>query len=340
MSFFDSKEEVINIELTQYGKYLISKGLFDPQYYAFFDEDIIYDGKFMDIVENQNDIQGRVLDRTPYSKALHNFGKIDEESKEQSRLIISEDLKELKKLEEGIKKTSGTEFAPIFPLGTSDYNSEYYPAWNINAIKGNIANVIPYIQNTNNNIGSDQENYGFISPFLKIPQIEAVSGSYRVSAKTKTSDISREEDILLIVTVDEDNSVFLTGRKNGLVNIYDVIEKNVQDKKENFQIEVFVEDEKKNSNGVSKKFWNKLFFFKKPTNIKNNILLDEDIYSETRNALPDETNVEFYFDLLVDEEIDLPDSAKDTLRDALNGAGVDIYGSSINDGDKPFGEDC
>ena len=44
MSFFDSKEEVIKIELTQFGKYLLSKGKFAPKYYAFFDDDIVYDG--------------------------------------------------------------------------------------------------------------------------------------------------------------------------------------------------------------------------------------------------------------------------------------------------------
>ena len=32
MSFFDSKEEVLNIELTSYGKLLLSKGILKPVY--------------------------------------------------------------------------------------------------------------------------------------------------------------------------------------------------------------------------------------------------------------------------------------------------------------------
>jgi len=35
MAFFDKKEEVIDIQLTQYGKHLLSKGLFRPVSYAF-----------------------------------------------------------------------------------------------------------------------------------------------------------------------------------------------------------------------------------------------------------------------------------------------------------------
>ena len=41
MSFFNKKEDVIEIQLTQHGKYLLSKGRFKPAYYAFYDDDII-----------------------------------------------------------------------------------------------------------------------------------------------------------------------------------------------------------------------------------------------------------------------------------------------------------
>ena len=35
MEFFDQKEEVIDVQLTQFGKHLLSKGRFKPEYYAF-----------------------------------------------------------------------------------------------------------------------------------------------------------------------------------------------------------------------------------------------------------------------------------------------------------------
>ena len=41
--FINKKEEVINISLTQHGRYLLSKGKFKPSFYAFYDDDILYD---------------------------------------------------------------------------------------------------------------------------------------------------------------------------------------------------------------------------------------------------------------------------------------------------------
>ena len=43
MKFLDKKEQVLDIQLTQYGKRLLSNGKFKPHSYAFFDDDIIYD---------------------------------------------------------------------------------------------------------------------------------------------------------------------------------------------------------------------------------------------------------------------------------------------------------
>ena len=42
MNFFNQKDEVIDIELTQYGKRMLSLGKFKPAHYAFFDKDILY----------------------------------------------------------------------------------------------------------------------------------------------------------------------------------------------------------------------------------------------------------------------------------------------------------
>jgi len=37
MEFFNKKEEVLEVKLTPYGRYKLSKGLLRPTYYAFFD---------------------------------------------------------------------------------------------------------------------------------------------------------------------------------------------------------------------------------------------------------------------------------------------------------------
>ena len=46
MKFFNPKEEVLDIQLTQQGKRLLSMGKFMPKYYAFYDDDILYDSSY------------------------------------------------------------------------------------------------------------------------------------------------------------------------------------------------------------------------------------------------------------------------------------------------------
>ena len=60
MEFFDKKEEVLDIELTPYGEFLLAKGKFKPDQYAFFDEEIMYDGEYGNIAEFQNEIKDRI----------------------------------------------------------------------------------------------------------------------------------------------------------------------------------------------------------------------------------------------------------------------------------------
>lgn len=93
MTFFDSKEEVMSIVLTGYGKYKLSIGEFKPEFYAFFDEGIIYDIEHAGGTESQNDIEPRIVENTPYLKpqpyyygAETEYKKFHESVKEESVL--------------------------------------------------------------------------------------------------------------------------------------------------------------------------------------------------------------------------------------------------------------
>ena len=65
MKFLNKKEQVLDIELTEYGKRLLSKGLFKPTYYSFFDDGILYDSRYGGFSEAQNDAEGRIIQETP-----------------------------------------------------------------------------------------------------------------------------------------------------------------------------------------------------------------------------------------------------------------------------------
>ena len=76
MEFFNKKEEVIDVQLTEYGKLLYSRGMFSPTYYSFHDDDIIYDYGYAGIAnEEQNDIDTRIVE-TPRLKCQTKFERI------------------------------------------------------------------------------------------------------------------------------------------------------------------------------------------------------------------------------------------------------------------------
>jgi len=71
MEFFDSKEEVMDIQLTPLGKKMLSMGQLNPHYYAFFDDDILYDAEYAGVRETQNESELRIKEKTPRMKARH-----------------------------------------------------------------------------------------------------------------------------------------------------------------------------------------------------------------------------------------------------------------------------
>lgn len=326
MSFFDSKEEIINIELTQHGKHLISKGKFQPAYYAFFDDDVLYDSGFLNISESQNAAQRRILDETPILKPMYSFTSVETTAKDYMEVIKKEDAQTLKAYEDILSRFDFMEFSSVQPLGKSSYNSEFYPAWQVNLMSGAIDNTRQYYQQEYFSTTNGSTTY---QQFIKIPQLNFNSCSYEIFSKEKIDDVSQKEEILAEVFFDKGSSAYLTAIKDKTINIIDIIENNVDDIGKNFEAEVFIEDELQLPNGTKKKIWKRLYFFKKPTNIKNNILLDDYIYKETSYAVPDETNVEYYFQFLADNEIDLPINMKSDNA---------IYDTIKQD--KPFGDNC
>ena len=64
MTFFDKKEEILELKLSSYGRQKLAAGKFKPVYYAFFDDDILYDGARAGITEDNNDIEPRIQENS------------------------------------------------------------------------------------------------------------------------------------------------------------------------------------------------------------------------------------------------------------------------------------
>jgi len=78
--FLDKKEQVYDLKLTSYGRYLLSTDKFDPVYYAFFDDNVLYDGAYAGITESQNDIHERIKNNTQYLEGLVLFQEVEQQS--------------------------------------------------------------------------------------------------------------------------------------------------------------------------------------------------------------------------------------------------------------------
>jgi hypothetical protein len=70
MLFMNKKEEVLDIELTPHGKYLLSLGKLKPVYYSFHDSNILYDGRYASVVERTQVSEDRIQHSTPQMKTV------------------------------------------------------------------------------------------------------------------------------------------------------------------------------------------------------------------------------------------------------------------------------
>jgi hypothetical protein len=288
MSFFDSKKDVLSINLTEYGRRLLSEGKFRPKYYSFFDDEIVYDLKYTGVTEDQNNIQQRILDNSLYSKPFNLFKDTGEHYKDFDKEKINHTL--------------------ALPLGTSDVFSKYHPAWNIKTMKGEINDVKIIDSSSIYNVYGQNKNF--------IPQINMSTQSVELSIYQNGLNIP--------ITF---NSYRLGGYSNGIIfaqsneNIFDFFEENCEDKKENFEIEIFeIEEGTENLK--------KLSFVKIAQEIQNNILLDMPqggLTDRQASSLSmgelDETFAESYFTILTDEQIPF---------ERLNIERLDIYEDDIN----------
>jgi hypothetical protein len=74
MTFFNKKTEVMQIEMTPYGRYLYSIGKFKPPSYEFVDDDILYgNAGSQESAEGQGTAHKRIMEETPKLKINRAF---------------------------------------------------------------------------------------------------------------------------------------------------------------------------------------------------------------------------------------------------------------------------
>jgi len=266
MQFFDDKQEVLDIVLTPYGESLMAKGLFSPEYYAFFDDDVLYDAEYAGVTtEAQNDIEGRIQESTPRVKQPSVYTGV-ESSINQINTTIRNNI-----VEAGFNNNTvaqDTENNPIYnsielqntgdkfeflskPLGRSALTSKKNPAWSIAMLKGDISSSAGYLstQTTTEQIPqiNIDLNYKLYVSTTNNPALQFNNATVEYSnllfpigdtqPQNAPNEIISSEFDNILSQVFEDGTYFsLTDGKI----ILDIIENNVDFKKDNFDIQVFI----------------------------------------------------------------------------------------------------
>jgi hypothetical protein len=235
MSFFDRKEQVLELEMTQHGKRLLSRGQFKPTYYQFYDNDILYDSGYVSGSETQNDIASRIIE-TPRISTQYNFEGVE-----------SQIGRDLNRSERWIRAETELHRAFKYPLGTSSPQSDKLPAWSVAFIDGTMTAASYYTEAT-------PEDYTFIPQLdatitydirIKHRPLQVVSTRNETELEKRannelppgwdnTEDIIDVEDALRVVH--PDGSYVDVNAKHVLLQI---LENNVPFSKENFEMEVF-----------------------------------------------------------------------------------------------------
>jgi uncharacterized pyridoxamine 5'-phosphate oxidase family protein len=267
MSFFDKKEDVLEIVLTPHGRNLLSKGKLMPAYYSFLDDDVIYDITSVDDSESNYQIKERILENTPSLKPQTNH----------SDLMV-------KFTENNSDLTNDTVKKNVYTLGTSNVLEDYAPSWNVQFRKGEISSSSATLQ-----VGNKP---------LNIPQID-VEIEYKMYIKNQNNlkqkrGIKQSSERPLSV-IYSDGSYLQVDEEQILAKI---LEENGFQHSDKLEIEVFKYDDAEEEKLIPLKF------IKRNQEYKDDMYHPNDRIA-TRSTIDDITpaTVEYYFDLRVDNEI-------------------------------------
>ena len=241
MEFFDSKQEVIDIRLTQFGKNLLARGFFKPVYYQFFDDDILYNSEYAGFTEPQNNAEERILE-TPRIKTQHVVIGVETSFDEEQERIESGSAEVFKQITKN-QKPEAVQKLLKYTLEKNEINSQESPRFKI-GLAG------PYIRSFKDSITIEDVE-------LPIPQLNLTS-SYTIirDTRNKISEIPQSViDTEKYLDISSENLKFLDNSTIKLKRqdiIIDMDEFGVDLGLDNFEVEIFevIEEEKTKDDGT------------------------------------------------------------------------------------------
>tara|TARA_R110000824_G_scaffold224071_3_gene411768 strand:+ start:3454 stop:4449 length:996 start_codon:yes stop_codon:yes gene_type:complete len=279
MEFFNKKEEVIDLKLTQFGRYMLSKGKFKPVFYSFHDDNILYDSQKAGFVETQNDSEARIA-TTPTMHHQVALSSLEKEFNNNYNKVLSG---EVTATSEDIQRTAEKQYILSQPIGTSDINSEYSPSWTIQFLNGTLSGSVGFLNLPEKTGGANTQ---------LVPQIDSV-------LEVKVSEISESSEDLGLEEAEDgllQSNISIVSDDDELYFLLKVAENNGLFQKKNFDVELFeIQEETQGSTTIET--LRPLMHFA-PLETTTGVSFVDDITPDS-----DTTHVEYYFDLLVDDEI-------------------------------------
>jgi len=273
MTFFNKKEDVIGIELTPYGRHLLSLGRLKPTYYAFFDDDILYNSAAGGFTENQSEIRTRIINETPRLRPQRDLDS-------PGRTITeSENYLSVKKIRR--PHTNLNVHYMLEPLGTSDAAKVEPPLFKTTFIRGEISGSVAstitgsYAQKLIPQINSTIEYKMSVGNTKNDPPVRG-----RLSSLTKAASQTKEDGTY--IQIDEEQI------------LVEILEQNGFKFKDGLEVEVYVYDDANDGETLKR-----LKFIPKSRQVMNDMLIEQQV-SEV-DPTPD--YVEHYFNFITDSEI-------------------------------------
>tara|TARA_R110000824_G_scaffold9391_3_gene41967 strand:- start:8821 stop:9810 length:990 start_codon:yes stop_codon:yes gene_type:complete len=277
--FLNKKEQVIDFKLTNYGHYLLSVGELKPTYYAFYDDNVLYDGEHAGITGSQNSTRERIKDETQYLEGLTIFNNLDYSLQKYTEGGSNGDF-----YEANVEATLNTPNAENYRFNSMigdahlDGDTQNAPAWKIVTLEGEIS--------SSTNI--DEVNQ------IRIPQIN-IGVNYSLEVKPAEIELDFEGPASSgdRMTGFPDNEMIQLVMRDPLIYGEEV---NTQLFSENFEIEVFeVVDT------VTPNTFNRKRFIKEEDDVVDGLLVPRK--NKIRPILTTDMT-DYYFNVFVDHEID------------------------------------
>ena len=336
--FFNKKEEMLEVQLTEYGKYLLSIGQLSPAYYSFHDDEILYNSEYAPtgsdgnrMIENQNNADKRIRFDTPNLKVVPTrsgaqtrveryiaqvsgaLGSTNSDPADHTEVLHQESF------------TDKVNFSS-YMLGTGDMTTDKTAAWSVSALRNTIDSSQGYII-TNPSSSTADLNNGVVTA---IPQLN-IDIDYQMFYRQGQTQAFEDDAISGYLSGSGESGIYLALYEDYLV--LDILEGNTSFEKENFEIEVFFESSVTGSSPT-------------PSTLQQMAFLPEaqegDVFMTPNYLGNPETNVgnvEYYFNLYLDEGLpaDIRSEIGLTARDmASNGGRLkfnrDIY---LSDEEEP-----